>query len=1414
MLLSSYLLLWLPAVQQKIKDIALTEVMKIAGNHIQIGKLSFHPFNKLKLENVYIEDLKGDTLFYASQVSADFDLMPVFRDTLLIKSIYLDDFTIFLSKDSTTAPFNFQFLIDAFSSKDTTTSQKSGGLKIEIDDVKFSNGTMKYDILSAALLAEDLFDSNHIHIENLKAHLQLKSIDMEQLNAQIKSFAFREKSGFELKNLKAELHSKGKLFLLKNLELQLPSSKILLSDLQVDYSGMEPGQIANSANYSLNFGPNYIWPADLKAFYPPFAHFSDSLYLESKLVGKLPEISLTEFKANLGTNISIDASASIRDYKNWSESPLKIAINKLAVNKKGINIIGNLSTTSVSSKQSYPLLNDPVELSGTLSGILSDLDIRLNASSNTAQLAIKGNAGYLAQSGAVRCDLNIDIDRLRFNDYVYREIQAHATYSNDSISLHLNSADPNVPLQITASGNLSPSKESVHLLAKIDHIRLDTTNWLQQYPGADLYTNLSVDIKGFNPEKMTAQLILDSLIFKTNKNTFKDSRLKINYKATDKNAKNMTIRSDVLEADVHGNFTLNSIASSFQQTLSEYLPGIFPPGKNRLTSYDQLDFSLRLNHSEILNEIFDIPFLILEPANLNGKYQAHNGLLDLDADIPKAQMNTMDLSHTFINLQTDTTLKKINLTAGTSRMLNKADSMQVSLKSETIEKGATLEVRIINKTDQMSLDGALSADIHFISEKKSKIPNISINLKPTPLKINNQTFHLTPAAITLFLQDKKYTIANFALTHSESEYVQINGAISSNPTDTLKLNIARIQLKTLTDAARLNLNLTGEANGEIILNRLLSTPLIITNGFSIKDITMENKKIGTLNLKSAWSEQLNGIRLDANLIREGSPVSSITGHLLPHKDSLNLKIDIQSIPLDWMSPFTAGTLYGLNGEAGTQIQATGKLSKPTLDGIFYLKNAHVGLNMTQAQYKISDTLLIKPDQIIIDHFRITDENNQSAILNGTISHQNFTTFNPKLTLNLDHFLVVNNSNQTDSLFYGTLRISGTITATKSDKDILLNALLTNNDNSSIMINLPESATEAHRYSSITFIHTGEDTTKQVITRNTPVISKSAMPVKLKMSLTTTPGLKLGAVINPSTRDAVSVTGSGNIDLSYDLSNNDMNLLGVYTVNEGQASLSLKNITKKTFSIRKGGTLTFKGDPMSTAFDITAVYSTRADLATLDKSFEDIMATTKVPVNALLTASGDLNQITLKYNFEFPNQSEDITRKAEGLLYTDELKIKEIAYLLAFNSFSESKNTATNLWTSLASSSLTSQLNNLLSGVLNENWSIGTELHSNDNNFSDMEMDVNVSTRLFNDRMTVNSNFGYRNAPTNNTNNFTGDFDVQLKLNQSGSFILKVYNVTNTNYSDKAKTTQGVGVVYQREARTFKKLFQKIKKLIK
>jgi hypothetical protein len=1401
LILLIYLLLWLPPVQQKIKDFALHEVMKKTQNRMSVGNLKFSPFNRIRLSDVYISDLQGDTLLYAANLDAGFNLFKLLNDQLLIHSVEMADFNIRVSQDSAGSPFNFQFLIDAFASD--SLSSDSSALQIEIDKIILKNGDLSYHVLSETYLADSLFDLNHLSVQNFQAQIHLPSVDPENLNASIKNLSFTEKSGFRLDDLHFHLRSKQKVVFLDDLAFRLPHSALKIEDAKWDYTGMEIGDMFTKAAYSLRISSEKIQAADFVCFSPGLNIFPDVLSFSGKLEGRLPELNIPVFELNYGENLSLVAGAKMADFNHWERSPIALQIEKCLIDRIKV-----------------PVVLDKIHVAGKISGSLPDLHVNLHEESEQGDFSVQGIGGYAPASGDIRFDLTMDASRLNvmhtlsdstygiasfqaatqgkingegeidahldanvhqfdYRGYSYRNISVKASYIAEDLKIDVNSEDKNLPLHVWGNVGLNAKNQEANLHANMYGVRLDTLNLLPEYPGAKLSGLVDIRVKGFNPETMTASVTIDSLNFSTQNGVFNDSPVVIDYTADSNGQKQLNIRSKVLNVRGKGEFTYAGINYSLQQTF----PGLFSEetAKNKEIRLpeENINFLVAIRQANTVSHLLGIGTDIPDSALFVGKYHSGDSLMYFDA------------TAFCLFSATDTSKLHLNLS-------NNRNDLAVSLD-------------VNNRSLQYDLTGDIDAEVRFIPTKRT-VPDIHIELKPGMISLNRENFQIYPAQIDI--RGNRYEINNFALRHSSFEYLKINGIASENENDSLWVDINHFEIGTILSALKYDIPLSGSASGEISFSRLLDAPRIMARDFTVNNILFGRDSIGNLNLTSRWSSTRQGLFLKATLNNPDTQGSVVSGFILTDKDSLALTGDIQGIRLKWLSDYVEGSISGLDGELGAQIRVNGKISNPVLTGTAYLKNAKAGIPMLNTVYQVSDSIELQPDKIIFKDFTVYDQNRQTGKINGTIAYKRFSNLNPRLTLDFHDFLVLDNAHQTDSLFFGQLHANGRLNVTMQNKNWLIQGNLTHGKHNLVVVGIPETV-EAKRYGWITF--TGNEKEKTGGAKPNPQPAEKpgvSLPININLAFSVDPELTVGVVLNPETYDLAQIVGNGTIHLSYNLNNMDMNLQGTYTVEDGNCSLSLKNITRKTFRIQNGGKVVFRGDPLKTTFDLTAIYSLKASLITLDPSFENIATASKIPVNCLLTASGNINNPELKYQVVLPNESAEIQRKVDGLLYTDDIKLKEIAYLLVLGSFMPVNSgiqtaNSTNIWTSIASSSVTSRLNSLLTGVLSDNWSVGTDLYSSDGSMEKMDMDVNISTKLFNDRLTVNSTLGYHNKVNSddNADNFTGDFNLEYKLSPNGNVLLRFFNITNNQYYERAKMTQGVGITYKRQGKTFKQLFR-------
>ena len=197
----------------------------------------------------------------------------------------------------------------------------------------------------------------------------------------------------------------------------------------------------------------------------------------------------------------------------------------------------------------------------------------------------------------------------------------------------------------------------------------------------------------------------------------------------------------------------------------------------------------------------------------------------------------------------------------------------------------------------------------------------------------------------------------------------------------------------------------------------------------------------------------------------------------------------------------------------------------------------------------------------------------------------------------------------------------------------------------------------------------------------------------------------------------------------------------------------------------------------------------------------------------MNVSGDVRRPDLNFDIAFPTLTQDVDRRVRSIISTNDMMNRQIIYLLALNrfytpDFMNMGQSRSNELVSVASSTLSSQLGNIL-GQLSENWNISPNFRSEKGDFSDMEVELALSSQLLNNRLIFNGNFGYRDNTVNN-NTFIGDFDLEYLLNKSGTIRLKAYNHYNDRnyYIKSALTTQGVGIMLRHDFNRWGDLFRK------
>lgn len=181
LLLIILILLRIPAVQTKIAKVVVGFVENKTNTTINIDKVAINFIDHVKIKGLYVEDEMQDTLVYAQDLSVDVSIFKLLSKQIVLEEIYLNKPVIHINENDS-GVFNFQYLIDAFASKDTTTNTESS-FTFDVGSVDILQADIHVDLLNAtnSIRFKELeIEANSLDIDSL--HFDIENIHLEQAN--------------------------------------------------------------------------------------------------------------------------------------------------------------------------------------------------------------------------------------------------------------------------------------------------------------------------------------------------------------------------------------------------------------------------------------------------------------------------------------------------------------------------------------------------------------------------------------------------------------------------------------------------------------------------------------------------------------------------------------------------------------------------------------------------------------------------------------------------------------------------------------------------------------------------------------------------------------------------------------------------------------------------------------------------------------------------------------------------------------------------------------------------------------------------------------------------------------------------------------------------------------------------------
>jgi len=1439
----------IPVIQEKISRIASGKLRETLGVPVEIEGVDFELFNKLIIRGIYLEDRQGEALFQARRLAVGFDFLPLFKGKLRFSSAQLFSFQFNLSKENDDSPLNIQFVIDAFASKDTI--KKENNIDLAIKNLSLRRGDFTYNVKSAPQ-TKGIFNAKHIEINNIATRISIDRLTSSELVADINGLSFNEKSGLIVRRMALDLNYSKDSATIKKMNVLLPQSSLLLENITANFNHDENSNtLIKDTEISLQISPSTICLKDLKSLVPAFANYRDLLAFEGKLSGKMNQLKLDNFLLTDGDKLLVRANMEVENLFNSNNTFIRGAVKQSFIAASEITkIANNFSDKPIELPEHISRLGD-IRFEGEISGyfqhltayglfktgvgnIRTDIQIGKN-NTNFIKGEIKSqdlNLNKLLSNdnyGMANFEISVDaqqnrnnkyegsvdarIKEIEFKQYTYENINLKGNFTETSFNGILNIDSPEGKLLSEGFVQLNGNKSIFNFSAQAQHIKLDKLNLSKKYKDSDLSLNLNVNFTGNNIDNLLGYINIKDVRFSTERGEYNLDSLTLSSQISDSNNKILSITSDLVSGNITGQYSFNDIVPALMETGNAFLPAVIKTSQKKIVSENNFNIDITIKDTEEFSHILDLPFVLYDETKIQGNYDHESNKFKLEVSSPKSGFNKMLFENCFIDLEkqnNETALLKVNATN------TKKDKRNTIAATFTIA-GNKIDSKLIWNSKQDPYNGLFDLSTQFTEQTGAFPLKTEINFSDSKVTFKDSIWSINPSQIVL--DSAKIKINQLSIDHAD-QFVKVNGIISKQPSDSLFVNLNKVDLDYIFDILSIRtFELGGKVSGYAVANDVYHTRQLSTR-LNVENFSFNKSVIGNLKLSGIWDDTQQGIQLLGDAQKNDSSNLKVNGMLYPIKQTLNLNFDAQNVNATFLRRYLDQVAKNLSGLLTGKVNLFGNFSDVTLAGDAFVKNGSFGVDFLNTTYTFSDYVHLKPDEISIKNATFYDQFGRKALVNGTVKHKYLSDFKFSADIIVDNFLVFNATERKNPFFFGSAFGTGSVNIRGDENLINFDVKLRSDEKTKITLNLMEQ-NDIEEYDFINFISKKEKEPQpldKILTQltNKPVYlvkKESGTDIKFNLQLTATPDATIEMIMDPVSGDKIKGYGEGNLNIQYGTTS-PLKLFGKYTLEKGIYNFSFQQAFYREFQIREGSSISFNGDPFGAILDMEAVYSLTANISDLSESLAQEASRLNIPVNCILKIKGEMERPDIKFDIELPNSTEDLERQIKALINTEDMMNRQIVYLMVLNKFytqdvgAASPTQKSNDFASLAASSISSQLSSIL-GSFNENIRIGTVFSTNTGDFSDTEMALILSSQLLNNRLIINGNFGYRDNPFTNSS-FIGDFDLEYKLTKAGDIRLRAYNHYNDRFSflRTAYTTQGIGLLYRKDFNNFRYILRK------
>ncbi len=747
------------------------------------------------------------------------------------------------------------------------------------------------------------FNAKHIHLQNIIANISLKALSKDSINLGIKRLSLDEKvSGFSLKKMSLKLVANSRQTSIDNFAIELPETSLKLDTIHLIYDSLKAfDRFTEQVRFSFLTLPSQITLTDISPFLPALSHFKEPISLDMEVKGTVNQLTCSHLEITADNRqFRLKGDVALQDLSHPQDAYVFGTLSELTATTRGVGfLVRNLSH----DYNGVPPVLEPlgnVSFRGEVSGYFTDivtygqLHTDLGGVNMDLKLSSDKSKGLFAYSGAVKTTdyklgkllaneqlgeitFNLDVhgrhvtDRLPvvelkgliasvdYSRYRYENITLDGEYKQGGFNGKVALDDPNGSIYLNGDVNVSSRIPTFNFQAIINKLRPHDLNLTSKYPDTEFSLKLRANFTGGSVDEMIGEINVDSLEFMSPEKQYFMNNM--NIRASKQNNENqLRLTSEFLTADVEGKFQYHTLPASILNIMRKYVPSLILPPKKPIETHNNFQFDIHIYNTDILSTIFDIPLTVYTHSTLKGYFNDPLQRLRVEGYFPRLQYknNFIESGMILCENPSDHIRARVRLTN-----LKKKGAVNLSLDAQAKDDNISTTLNWGNSA-AVTYSGQLAAVAKFLrTEGEKPLLKAMVEVKPTDIILNDTLWQIHPSQVVV--DSGKVDVNNFYFSHQD-RYVRINGRLSDNPQDSVKVDLKDINMGYVFDIASISddVNFEGDATGTAYASGVFKKPVMNTRLF-IKNFSLNQGRLGDLNIYGEWDNENRGIRLDASI---------------------------------------------------------------------------------------------------------------------------------------------------------------------------------------------------------------------------------------------------------------------------------------------------------------------------------------------------------------------------------------------------------------------------------------------------------------------------------------------------------------------------------------------------------------------